>query len=410
MKGAFRKKIYAACGYNTLFMGSGRPEFDPKNLRTFDAYLKEVAEGVFSQKEGVVPNEGVISSFIPERFINQGHLAAFLPMIQPLLTNKPCVAVEGACCSGGRAIGVGIRSLLSGLSEVTFVVGFEIQNSVKAVYGADYLAAAGYYQKERKDFYAHFFPGIFDQRAAAYQKDVGEEKMRLAFAHWYANAIENARKNPKAQEYHNQRENLLDLSLRKPNPDQFLPTLTPLDCSKVSDGASGILLLTEEGLERSGISREEAIEIVSIGEAEGSIDEPPADRAYFDHMEAAVEQCFGRISASRGEVAFVDLHDCFTISGLLALEAAGFVKKGGAADFVIEGQTQMDGSLPVNPSGGLVGFGHPTGATGVRMLVDLHQQLTGKAENPVQSSKELALMINMGGNDKTLTALLAKRG
>jgi len=77
---------------------------------------------------------------------------------------------------------------------------------------------------------------------------------------------------------------------------------------------------------------------------------------------------------------------------------------------VIEGRTRMDGALPVNPSGGLVGFGHPTGATGVRMLVDLHQHLTGNAENPVQSSKELALMINMGGNDKTLTALLAKRG
>lgn len=165
-----RKKIYAGAGFTTVFMGSGRKEFDPtKPQRTFDAYLKETAEGTLAC--GIAPElieMGVIGSFMSARFLNQANLPGFLPFMVPSLRYRPCYAVEGACGTGGRAIGLGALGILADQADVVFVSAFEVQNGVKAVYGADILAGAAYYDKERKEGHAFFFPGIFSERAGAY--------------------------------------------------------------------------------------------------------------------------------------------------------------------------------------------------------------------------------------------------
>lgn len=105
----------------------------------------------------------------------------------------------------------------------------------------------------------------------------------------------------------------------------------------------------------------------------------------------------------------LELYDCFSITALLALESIVFSQPGGASRFVLDGRTAPAGDLPTNLSGGLGGFGHPVGGTGVRQMVDLLEQLTGRAPNQVQSGKEHGMMISMGGNDKTVTALVVKR-
>ncbi len=107
----------------------------------------------------------------------------------------------------------------------------------------------------------------------------------------------------------------------------------------------------------------------------------------------------------------LELHDCFTITALIALEAAGVVPAGKAGGFVIEGKTRLDGEMPTNPTGGLIGFGHPTGATGVRQAIDLLWQTTGQAggaQVKLSSARPFGLMVNMGGNDKTVTALVVR--
>jgi acetyl-CoA acetyltransferase len=111
------------------------------------------------------------------------------------------------------------------------------------------------------------------------------------------------------------------------------------------------------------------------------------------------------------DLGFLELHDCFTITALLALEAACIVKEGEGADYVREGKTHQDGELPTNTTGGLIGFGHPTGGTGVRQAVDIWQQLTGKAGDcqlKIKSKKPYGMMINMGGNDKTVAVMIFK--
>jgi acetyl-CoA C-acetyltransferase/acetyl-CoA acyltransferase len=405
---SLRKKIYAAAGYTTLFLGPGRREFNPKSLPPYESYLKETAQGTLAALPNPHVEEGVIASFMAARFLKQANLPAFLPFMVPALLGKPCIGVEGACGSGGRAIGVAARSLLSDSSDAVFVAGFEMQNSVKAVYGADILAGAGYYSEQRKSGEAHFFPGLFSMRAGAYYEQYGYDLARQAMAKWYELAISNARRNPKAQEYHNNLADPYQTALAKPSAERFVAHLNLYDCSKVTDGAASLMLFTEEGLQRSGVKKEDAIEIVAIGEAEGDITKTPEDPTELATTKRAVQKALEMAHLQIGDISLIELHDCFSITALLTIEALGLAKKGKGAEFILSGKNQPNGEVPTNPSGGLCGFGHPTGASGVRQLVDLQKQLTGKAENQLQLRTPYALMISMGGDDKTVSAIIAK--
>lgn len=405
----FRKKVYAAAGYNTIFLGPGRKEFDPsKPLRPFEEYLQETAKGTLVQLKNTAIDEGIIGSFMSGRFLKQANLPGFLPFMVPELKGKPCTAVEGACGTGGRAIAMGARSVLSDLSDVVFVAGFEMQNVMKSVYGADVLAGADYYAKERKTGDAFFFPGVFAKRAGAYFEKYGEDVARPGMAGWYAQSIENARKNPKAQEYQNTTKDLVALAMTRPDPEKFIPFLNLYDCSKVSDGASSLIIASEEGLKKCGIDIRDAVELVGLGEAEDDITKEPADPTVLSTNATAAAKALEQAGITREDIGIIELHDCFTITALLALESLGYARKGKAAEYILEGNTSAAGSHPVNLSGGLGGFGHPTGATGVRQLVDLLHQLTGKAANLSLLKHPFGMMLSMGGNDKTVTAVVVK--
>lgn len=407
--GSLNKAVFVAAGYNTTFFGPGRPEFNPKGpMPPFENYLKETAEGTRKQLPKFVIDEGILGSFMPQKFLNQANLPGFLPFMIPELQGKPCTGIEGACGTGGRALAAGLRSILSSLSQVTFVSGFEIQNTMKSIYGADALAGASYFKGFRKRGHAFFFPGIFSDRAGAYFEKYGKDLSRKAMAKWYEQSILNARKNPKAQEFHNQAENLFELALTPPDPEKFLPHLNLYDCSKISDGASSLILLSKEGLLQTEIPLSEVVEIVGMGEAVSDITKPPSDLTRLATTEIAVKKALAQAGIMLDEIGVLEIHDCFSITALLALETIGYAKPGKAPEFILEGSTQTSGLIPTNPSGGLGGFGHPTGATGVRQMVDLLHQLTKKAENQVELKKPYGMMISMGGNDVTVTVLIVK--
>jgi len=401
-----RKKVYVAAGYTTTFFGPGRPEFDPKKpMPPVDDYLNEASRGTLEQVPGFEIDQGVIGSFNPQRFIKQGNLPGFLPSMVPSLLGKPCVSVEGACGTGGKAIAAGVKTILSDFADAVFVCTFEIQNSVKSVYGADILAGAGHFRTQRKKGHAYFFPAAFDARAGAYQNEFGEEYTRKGLAAWYQQAILKARKNPKAQEYANQVEDLFEKGMSPPDPKRFLSNLNYTDCSKVSDGAASLILLSEEGLAASGLSREDVVEIVSIGESQGDFKRPPKDPIVLSNTQNAVRKALKAAGLKQEDLGLLEVHDCFTISGLLSLEAVGFARRGEAPRLLEEG---VDDTIPVNLSGGLCGFGHPTGASGVRQMVDLLHQLTGRAANQAELSKPFAMMVSMGGDDITVSSLVVR--
>lgn len=408
--GSFRKKIYAAAGYNTLFFGPGRKEFNPeKPMPPMEHYIQDAARGVLAKLPHANIDEGIIGSFMAGQFLKQGNLPGFLPFIVPTLKGKPCFAVEGACGTGGRSLAVGMRSILSDLADSVFVCCFEIQNNMKSVYGADLLAGAGYYSKERKGGHAFFFPGVFSDRAGAYYEKYGKELTREAMATWYEQAVVNARKNPKAQEYDNKVKDLKSQAMAPLDPKKFVPNLNLYNCSKVSDGASALMLFSEKGLEEFGIDKKDAIEIIAFGEAQGDLTLAPEEPSELRTTAIAATKAFDMAEKSIDSIGVLEVHDCFAITALMTLEAIGAAKVGTASKMIMDGKTRFDGSLPVNPSGGLCGFGHPTGASGVRQMVDLLLQLTEKADNQVNLAKPFGMMISMGGNDKTVTSFIARR-
>jgi len=408
-----RRKIYMVAGYNTISMGTGRKEFNPKKERPgLEEYIKEAGQGVLKAIGGAQNvDECVIGNFIGARFNNQGNMAAFFPFVDEGLRFKPAVRVEGACGSGALALATGIRSVLAETAEVVLVMGVEVQNTVKAIYGADILAAAGW-AKERKDGHAYFFPGKFSDRAKAYAARFGEEKTRAAMAQWFKNAIENARLCPTAQEFHNTQKDLIAIGMSKPNPKGFVDSLNVFDCSKVSDGASAIAIVSEEGLKRCGIAREDAVEVMGFGQAEDDITKAPEDLTKLVATKAAVEKALASAGISKEQIGTVETHDCFTIAGIMATEAIGFAEHGKGTDFVLEGNTSRTGTVPFNTTGGLIGWGHPTGATGVHQAVTIWEQLTGKAGDAqisIKPERPYGLSINMGGDDKSLVAIVYKK-
>ena len=409
-----RKPIYFVAGHYTMSMGSGRPEFNPKKERPgLEYYIQEAGKGVMAQIGGEAQkiDEGVIGNFMAARYNHQGHLAAFIPSIDPALLYKPCMRVEGACASGGLALTSAIKSVLAEMADVVLALGVEVQNTVKAVYGADYLAGAGHYAGERKNGHAHFFPGKFSDRAGAYGAKFGQEATREAMANWYAQAIENARTCPLAQEYTNSVPDLVKQGMTPPNPKVFMEHLNLYDCSKVSDGGAGILCVSEEGLQKLGIPKEKAVRVVGYGQVEADLTKSPDDLTRLSTSERAAQVAYEMSGLGPKEIGTLEIHDCFTITAVLSMEAAGFAGHGEGPALIKSGRTKRSGDIPTNTTGGLVGYGHPTGATGVRQMVDLWKQLTGQAGNSqISMAKPHGMMINMGGNDRTVVCIIVEKG
>lgn len=403
-----------AAGANTISMGTGRKEFNPKKERPgLEYYIREAGQGVISQlKNPDVIDETVIGNFMSARFNKQAHLGGFAATIHPSLEFKLSHSVEGACASGGLALMAGIRSVLAETADVVLAIGVEVQNTVKAIYGADVLAGAGWFQNRKKG-HAYFFPGQFSDRAGVYYEKYGYQEARNGMERWFVNAMENARLDETAQEYHNTSNNLSGLYQKMvPNGKSFVDHLNVLDCSKVSDGASGIIIASEEGLVKLGIDKKDAVEIAGFAQLTRNITQDPPNPVELTTIKKTALTALKNAGIGIDQVGTIETHDCFSIAGLLAVEALGLAEVGKGAAYVAEGKTARNGEMPMNTTGGLIGWGHPTGATGVHQAVTLWQQLCGKAGNAqinLPADKPFGLSINMGGDDVTVVSIVYKK-
>ncbi|MHC4943854.1 MAG: thiolase C-terminal domain-containing protein [Planctomycetota bacterium] len=408
-----RKRVFGCAPAHTVYLGPGRKEFHPKKPRPgIEHYVLEAGRASLNQVANPdAIDQGVIGNFMASRFNRQGHLNALLPEVHEALLHKPCTRVEGACGSGGLAVSTGLTAVLSDLADAVLVIGVEVQNSVKAIYGADILAGAGHYSRERKEGHVFFFPNLFSDRAGAYYDKYGRDDARRGMAEWYALSVENARRNPNAQEHHNSDPDPRATGMTEPNEKFFLKHINVYDCSKVTDGASALILASEEGLKKLGVPMDKAAEFVGVGHCEGNLAQDPPDLTRLDTTAAAGKAALESAGAKPSEIGLLEVHDCFTITGLLSLEAIGLAKPGKGAAFLLDGKTQADGECPTNPTGGLCGFGHPTGATGVRQAGDMVLQLTGGAGDcqvKFTDKKPYTMSMNMGGNDKTLVSFVMR--
>ena len=234
---------------------------------------------------------------------------------------------------------------------------------------------------ERKKGHAYFFPATFSDRAGAYFAKYGREKTRRAFARWYRNAIENARLCDTAQEYHNTCPDLEAAGARpSPTRESFVDHLNVFDCSKVSDGAAAIAVVSEEGLKRIGDRQVRRRRDRRLGPGRSRPDRPArGPDAARDHGPGGREgprlrrhhrsPISGRSSATTASRS----------PGVLSVEAIGLAEPGEGPDYILDGHT-VPARAPCRSTrpGGLIGWGHPTGGTGVRQAVTIWQQLTGQ--------------------------------
>lgn len=218
-------------------------------------------------------------------------------------------------------------------------------------------------------------------------------------------AYTNANKNPLAHMQAVQMDIETASVESKKNPcflgnEEFKKFLKLSDCSQVSDGGSALVLVSEEGLTQLGISKEDCTEVVGSSIATGNL-YVDSDPLALHTTAAAANNAYAEAGATAADVDVGEVHDCFTITEILMYEALGFAKNGEGKEMVRDGSTQIDGRIPINTGGGLVGFGHPVGATGIKQLLEVHRQMKGKCgEYQMKDKPELGICANMGGDDK----------
>lgn len=406
------RRVFVVGGAHTKYLGKGHPDFiwkrhpdfGVRENPTIEEHMTNAIEAALEEtgvSAGAI-ERGFVGNFAGQTFVSQGHLGAMAPRAHADLAGKPWTRLEAACASGGIAATSAFESMQAGY-DVCLVVGAEVQTTVSARDGANYLARAAHYALERgmDDF---TFPAMFARRWKIYQEAFGATEEQMG--HVSFKAYENANKNPKA--HMTQRKVSLDWAKAAGdnNPrflqnEEFRDYLKISDCSQVSDGGSAMVLATEEGLAKLGKSPSDCIEVLSWGLSSSPL-AGVTDYTKLDNTAIAANEAFTSAGIQRNDVGVVEVHDCFAVTEWLMLEALGFAQPGGAPALTVSGKTNIDGSLPVNTGGGLIGFGHPVGATGVKQMIEIHRQMKGKCgDYQVPSAPSFGVTANMGGDDRT---------
>lgn len=408
----FRRKVYVVGGDLTTFIGKHHPDFIWKKHPDFGKRDNPTLEGhLVAAIRGALENTGVdaaqidkgfVGNFAGELFAHQGHLGSMAVRADEKLEGKPFMRVEGACASGGLAAVAGIDAIQAGY-DVVLVAGAETQTSVSARDGAAYLATAAHYESERSidDF---TFPAMFARRNKAYKEKygVGEEDL----AHIVAKAYANANKNPNA---HMRTVKVSVDDAAKPsdtNPnflqnEELRDHLKVTDCSQVSDGGAAVIIASEEGLKKLGKRPEDCIEILSYGHSTAPLGNV-RDYTVLDNTKRAAEQAYADAGITAEDVQVCEVHDCFHVTEALMTEALGFAEPGKGAEIAKQGVTSITGKHPVNTGGGLIAFGHPVGATGVKQILEVYRQMKGQCgDYQIPNKPKVGFTANMGGDDRT---------
>jgi len=330
----------------------------------------------------------IVSNMLGERFENQGHLGAMAA--EWLGIKAKAWRVEGACASGGLAIHQAVMAVKSGMAKKVLVVGVEKMTDKSTKEVTEGLMAAASEEERRAGL---TFVGLYALMARKYFEEFGATKEDLAYV-----AVKNhahAAMNPKAQYPFtvDVEKALGSFCIAEP--------LGLFDCSPVTDGAAAVLV----GSGETG---------VVIAASEVATDSPGLNRrkslVELQVTKAAAKKAYEAAGVGIKKVDVVEVHDCFTIAEIMAVEDLGFCKKGEGFKAIKEGLFSFKGRWPVNLSGGLKACGHPVGATGVKQIVEISKQLKGEAGARQVKGAKVGLTQNIGGSGGTGVVHILKGG
>lgn len=347
-----------------------------------------------------------VGNFIAEQYINQGHLGGLLTEVHPCFYGVPSARYEAACASSSVALDAAITKIQNGDYDLAIVVGWELMKTVDSKVGGDILGRAAYYEKEGRGI-DYPFPKLFGRLADEMLLKYGTDENRFmdALAMISVNNYANAKRNSFAQT----RKWFMSLEQAKMRGTDSNPLvggrLATSDCSQITDGAAVVILASERYVKEHGMSDVPVVKGYGHRVApmlfDKKIEEAKGSPYILPWTRQAIVDAYDRSGLTVEDIDVFETHDCFTSSEYAAISAFGITVPGQEYMAIEDGTINAHGRKPINPSGGLIGCGHPVGASGVRMFLDIYKQVSGRAgESQVQNAMN-AIMLNIGGSATT---------
>lgn len=407
------KDVYVLGGAQTDFERNWNKE--GKNVL---ALLKEVVDDAFKktkikEKEIVELNKAnkvaiFIGNFAAEYYVNQGHLGPLMTEVNKCFYGVPSARYEAACASSSVALDAAITKIKSNEYDLAIVIGWELMKTVDSKTGGDYLGRAALYEVEAKEIdfpFPKLFGKLADETIKKYNLD--EEQYKKSLSMISEINYENAKRNPNAQTrkwFMNQKQ----ANFRGNKTNETVGNLLAIsDCSQVTDGAACIILSSEDYIKDSKRNIDDYPIVKGYGHRvapyvfENKIEESKDNEYILPWTRQAVLDAYRRANLTVDDIDVFETHDCFTSSEYMAISAFGVTKPGKEYEAIEKGIISFNGEKPINPSGGLIGCGHPVGASGARMFLDLYKQVTNNAGKYQIKNVKNAMMLNLGGSATT---------
>jgi acetyl-CoA C-acetyltransferase len=406
----------------TYILGGHQTDFARNWTREklgFVELLRESVHGALDDARLDPSDVGTIhvGNFAGELFTGQGHLGAFAIEAEPAFAGLPTARHEAACASGSIAALAATAELEAGRYDVALVLGVELMRNGTGFDAQQKLAAAAWVPRETEgvDFP---WPALFSRLGDEYDHRYGLDARHLmAIAR---QNFDNARRNPNAQTRSWKFEEGAFGDDAAQNP-VVAGRLRKQDCSQVTDGSAAVLLASErfatEWARQRGVALDAVPRIRGFGHRTDRVlmsEKLVASRGdafVCPQVRGTITDAFRR--AGVPDVSAIDVietHDCFTTTQYMAIDHFGITSPGESWRAVEEGVTAPGGKKPMNPGGGLMGGGHPVGATGVRMLLDASKQVSGRAGDLQVEGARTAATLNMGGSATTSVCFVVGRG
>ncbi|MCP4896501.1 MAG: thiolase family protein [bacterium] len=331
--------------------------------------------------------------------LNQQGLLSGLVAMVPGLASKPIETVENACATGGQAVLSVAHKLMLGYGDVGLAIGYEKMRADDGkMDGAKVGEVLGHYSHpDEREGKTYVFPHLFAEVMDVYMKTHGvtERDFAAVSSQEYANAQHNPYAQMRGIEV--SQEEAAQAEGRNRYIVEGLPLKT-YDCSQISDGYAGMILATASGLESLGVARADCVELAGFGQATDPLLKQGRDVLRPAGALRAMGTAYEMAGVSPVDVNVAEVHDCFTVMGAIGAEVIGKARFGEGAQFWVDGKAAPQGECGINTSGGLIGKGHPIGATGIAMIGWSAWQLLGKVPTELQvANPRFAATFNIGG-------------